>query len=82
MSEEKNADFKTEPVSATSKRITSIGHDPWMAKAIRGTVKFSRADAGQLKVTALDHGGYPAQQLGSASEIKLIPTTLYYLIQR
>ena len=59
MSEEKTSNFQTEPVSATGKRIVNIGTDPWMVKDLTGTVSFKRADAAQLKVTALDFNGYP-----------------------
>jgi hypothetical protein len=82
MSEEKASGFQTEPVSPTSKRITSIGHDPWQVRDFQGTVALKRPDADQLKVTALDWNGYPASPAGTAREIKLAPATLYYLISR
>ena len=80
MTEEKGSGFHAEPVSSTVKRITNIGRDPWLVKEIRGTVQFTRPDAANLDVTALDHGGYPLKSVGAASEIRLDPTTLYYLI--
>ncbi|MHB1035386.1 MAG: hypothetical protein ACYC35_11585 [Pirellulales bacterium] len=79
MSEEQNNRFQTEPVGS-GKRIVSIGQDPWLVKELSGTVKFKRPDAASLKVTALDHGGYPIKAVGNAGQIKLLPTTLYYLI--
>jgi hypothetical protein len=82
MSEEKASGFETAPVSATVKRIVSIGHDPWLVKELGGTVAFDRSDAGQLKVTALDLNGYPVSVLGSAREIQLQRSTVYYLISR
>ncbi len=82
MSEEKTSAFATEPVSATVKRITNIGTDPWLVKEINGVVLFKRADANALKVTALDWNGYPTGSTGNAAEIKLQPQTLYYLISR
>jgi hypothetical protein len=82
MSEEKASNFRTEAVSATVKRIVNLGTDPWLVKELKGTVSFKRADAAQLKVTALDFNGYPAGAAGSAREIKLQPTTVYYLISR
>ena len=82
MTEEKGNGFQTEPAGDSLKRIVNIGQDPWLVKKIRGTVKFVRPDAAGLKVTALDHGGYPASQIGNASDIRLDPTTLYYLIGR
>jgi uncharacterized protein with NAD-binding domain and iron-sulfur cluster len=82
MSEEQETNHKTEPVSPTVKRIVSIGTDPWQVRELNGSVRFKRADAAQLKVTALDLNGYPAGPAGTAEEIKLQPTTLYYLIAR
>lgn len=81
MSEEKATNFRTEPVAEGVQKITNIGQDPWLFKEMRGSVKFTRADASALKVTALDHAGYPRQSVGAAAEITLRPDTLYYLIQ-
>jgi hypothetical protein len=80
MSEEKAADFGTEPAPGGEKKITSIGHDPWLAKELEGVVKFKRSDASRLKVTALDFNGDPVRSIGTASEIRLAPSTIYYLI--
>jgi len=81
MSEEKETGHLTEAVSPTVKRMVSIGTDPWRVRELEGTVRFKRPDAAQLKVTALDFNGYPIGTIGSAQEIKLQPTTLYYLIE-
>jgi hypothetical protein len=59
-----------------------LGRDPWTIREIGGTVKFKRADAAQLKVTALDGNGDPEKEVGAASEIRLLPGTLYYLLTR
>lgn len=80
MSEEKPTGFKTEPVADGRKRILSIGHDPWLVKEIQGVVRFKRADAAQLKVTALDMNGYPVGEAGNAGAINLKPTVVYYHI--
>ena len=80
MSEEKPTDFQTEPAPGGEKKITSIGHDPWLAKELDGVVKFKRLDASRLKVTALDFNGEPGKPIGAASEIRLAPSTIYYLI--
>jgi hypothetical protein len=80
MSEEKPTDFHTEPAPGGDKKITSIGHDPWLAKELDGLVKFKRPDAAKLEVTALDFNGDPGKAIGSASEIRLAPSTVYYLI--
>jgi len=69
-------------VSEGVKRIINIGTDPWQVKELNGTVRFKRADAAQLKVTALDFNGYPKDPCGSAQQLKLQPATLYYLISR
>jgi len=50
MSEEKATGFRTEPATATIKRITDIGRDPWQVKELTGTVRFNRP----MKITALD----------------------------
>ena len=81
MSEEQNSGWKTEPAEDGKLRIVSIGRDPWQIKALSGTVRFKRADAGKLKVTALDGNGLPAAEIGTAKEIQLRPGTLYYLVE-
>jgi hypothetical protein len=82
MSEEKASGFQSEPFGKGLKRIIHIGHDPWYVREIRGTVKFKRTDAARLKVTALDHSGYPVKKVGTAAEIRLASATIYYLIER
>ncbi len=80
MSEEKETNRQTELVSPTVKRLVNIGTDPWRVRALEGTVRFKRADAAKLKVTALDFNGYTVGTVGTADMIKLRPTTTYYLI--
>jgi hypothetical protein len=80
MSEEKETNRKTEPVTATVKRISNIGTDPWQVRELNGSVRFKRVDAAHMKVTALDFNGYPMGPDGDAREIKLQPRTLYYLV--
>jgi len=82
MSEEKSSGFQTQPASAGVKKILSIGRDPWLVKECSGVVKFKRADAAQLQVTALDFNGYPAGDAGTAAEIRLKLNTVYYFIQK
>ena len=82
MSEEKASGFTTEPAGNSIQRITDIGHDPWLVKELTGTVKLNRADASQMKVNALDLNGFPAQPVGDAADIKLLPNVVYYLITR
>jgi hypothetical protein len=80
MSEEKPTDFRTEPAPGGDKKITSIGHDPWLVKELDGVVKFKRPDASKLEVTALDFNGDAGKSIGTASEIRLTPSAIYYLI--
>ena len=82
MSEEQSSGYQAEPAGEGIKRILNIGTDPWQVKELRGTIRFKRADAAKLKVTALDFNGYPAGPCGPASELKLQPATLYYLVSR
>ncbi|HSI82660.1 MAG: hypothetical protein ACAI35_19585 [Candidatus Methylacidiphilales bacterium] len=85
MTEEKATGFATEPAGNGVMRITSIGQDPWLFREIRGSVKLKRADAAQLKITALNLEGYPAgnaSALAAGGAIELKPGTVYYLIQK
>ncbi len=82
MSEEKSTGFQTETVAESIQRIVNIGTDPWLVKELKGTVRFKRRDATQLKVTALDANGYPVASPGTAEQVRLQPTTLYYLVRR
>jgi hypothetical protein len=81
MSEERETNHQTEPVSANVKRIVNIGKDPWQVKEFSGVVRFKPHDAAELKVNALDLNGYRGNSTALAgNEIKLQPTTIYYLI--
>ena len=80
MSEEKTTEYKTEPSGEGVKRITSIGRNPWQVRELNGKVSFKRADAGKLKVVALDFNGYPIETVGGAADISLQAKTLYYLV--
>lgn len=82
MSEERASGFATQAVDATTRKITDIGHDPWQVKRLQGTVEFQRPDAKELKVTALDFNGRRKSEAGTAASIKLLPETLYYLIEQ
>ncbi|WP_254509094.1 hypothetical protein [Anatilimnocola floriformis] len=83
-SEEQATDFASEPAGSGIKRITNIGRDPWQVKRLSGRVALRRSDANELKVTPLDFNGYPvdAAAPANATSIRLLPTTLYYLISR
>lgn len=85
MTEEKPTDFATEPAGEGVKRITNLGHDPWLVREIQGTLRFKRMDAARLKVTALDLNGYPiaaASAAVTATQFKLLPGVMYYLIEQ
>jgi hypothetical protein len=80
MSEEKASDFRTEAADKGMKRITNIGRDPWLVRELHGTVRFRRPDAARLKATPLDASGHPSSTTLSAAELRLQPSTIYYLI--
>jgi hypothetical protein len=80
MSEERPTGFRAEPLPSGEKRIVSIGRDPWLVREIEGVVRLKRPDAGRLKVVALDPNGDFVRSMGGASEIRLDPKTVYYLI--
>ncbi|WP_146577434.1 hypothetical protein [Neorhodopirellula pilleata] len=82
MTEEQTNGFETKPVQDDLLQIQEIGTDPWQVREIEGTVRFLRPDAAKLRVTALDHAGRRSQKLGWAEEIKLLPETIYYLIEK
>lgn len=82
MTEERNTDWQQQRVGNDGKyRVLNIGKDPWRFKAIKGSVRLNRPDAGQLKVTALDFNGYPREETGNAGKFILKPDGVYYLIQ-
>jgi hypothetical protein len=78
MSEERATGFEAQPAGNGIQRIVHLGGDPWTIKVLSGSVKFKRADAGQLKVTALDGNGDVQNPTGTAAEIKLMAGTIYY----
>ncbi len=80
MSEEKTTGFSTSPAGQGVHRINSVGVDPWLVRNFAGSVRFKRADADKLKVTALDLSGYPVRQIGTARQFDLLPDTPYYIV--
>jgi hypothetical protein len=78
MSEEKATGFATEDGGNGVKKITDIGRDPWLVKNLNGTVKFETP----VEFQALDFNGYPAGEKKTGADVKLAPTTIYYLITR
>jgi hypothetical protein len=83
MTEDGNYGWATEEVAKggqAKKKITNLGSPPIVVKNISGTVSLKRRDAASLRVTALDFNGYKRQEVGDATQIKLLPDCLYYLI--
>ena len=65
------------------KKITILGAPPIVVRQIAGLFSFKRADAMDLRVTALDHNGYRRQELtDSAANVRLLPDCLYYVISK
>ncbi len=82
MTEERATGFARQETAPGLFRVTNIGADPWEIRAIEGEVRFKRADAGKLAVTALDGNGRPVKKAGTAALLRLEPGTAYYLIGR
>jgi hypothetical protein len=63
--------------------VVDAGGPPVVVKKFAGRVLLKRADAETLKVKALDANGYedPSCRCGSARELPLLPTTIYYVIE-
>ena len=80
MSEEKPAGFRTEAGAGGTKRIVSLGSDPWLVREIAGNVAFHRPDAKDLRVRPLDPNGMPREVMGRGDGFRLEPKTLYYLL--
>lgn len=79
MSESRNHRFQTE--GDPKKRIVHHGEAPIEIRALSGQVAFARADAATLRVTALDINGVPIAECGTANQITLQPSVIYYLIE-
>jgi hypothetical protein len=81
MSEENNYGWETSAAEGV-REITNLGSAPLVVRNLQGTVSLKRADAAQLKVTALDFNGYPKRVLAKRRVISLVPDTLYYLLEK
>jgi hypothetical protein len=64
--------------------IAETGGPPLVVRKFEGKVALRRPDAAALKVKALDAGGYEdkAAKPGPASALTLLPSTLYYVIEK
>lgn len=81
-SEEKTLGWETIETDKGLTEITDLGSGPLLIRNIEGKLVFNRADAEDLIVTALDHGGYRTSNLSRGGSIEFEPTTLYYLIEK
>lgn len=81
MTEEKATGFRTEIQDDRRRRIVSIGENPWLVRKLEGEVWLKRPDAASLKVTPLDQFGQRTAQSLRADPLKLLPETLYYLVE-
>jgi hypothetical protein len=83
MSEDNNTGWSA---PGTGQRtIVSVGGPPFVVKQLAGRVALRRADAPTLKVRPLDLAGYATGSgtpLGAARAVDLLPTTLYYVIEK
>ena len=64
--------------------IVAIGGPPLIVRTLVGHVRFKPTGGPPLRVKALDLNGYPvgAAIRAGNNELELLPTTLYYLIER
>ena len=64
------------------KTILSIGRPPILVKNFSGKIRFLRPDADFLVAHALDENGYKTLTAGVGADLKLLPGTMYYLIEK
>jgi hypothetical protein len=64
------------------KTIRSIGRPPILVKNFSGKIRLLRPDADSLVTHALDENGYRTLTAGIGAELKLLPSTMYYLIEK
>jgi hypothetical protein len=82
MSEESN--FGWSAPGQGLRQILDVGGPPIVVKRLAGTLTIDRPDAAALRVRPLDANGYPSSSAASSSggRLALLPTTLYYLIEK
>jgi hypothetical protein len=78
MSEEQATGFATEAAGDGVKKITDIGRDPWLVKKLEGTLQFKSA----WQIQPLDFNGHEKGTVQRATELKLAPETVYYVLNR
>ena len=65
--------------------LLDVGGPPIVVRRFEGTVSINRPDAETLRVEPLDPNGYPASPrhpIRGAGRLTLLPTTLYYVIEK
>lgn len=82
MSEEQPSGWQAPRQADGTRRIDSLGRNPWQVRRVEGEVSLLRPDARSLRVAALDANGDAPREIGHADSIALEPGTLYYLITR
>jgi hypothetical protein len=81
MTEQRNTGWDA-PIANGWQDIRQLGGPPILVREIAGEVAFTRADAANLRVTAIAADGSPTGAVGTAQAITLRPDVLYYLIAR
>jgi hypothetical protein len=83
MSEESNSGWSAPGRGV--REILEVGAPPLVVKHLEGTLSLDRPDAKALKVEPLDPNGYPLSPraaIRGAGRLTLLPTVLYYLIEK
>jgi hypothetical protein len=83
MSEDEN--FGWSAPGSGLRPIVDVGGPPIVVRRFAGEVSLTRSDAASLRVTPLDWGGRPnraAPAFRDARQIRLAPTTIYYLLEK
>lgn len=78
---EANTGFHSLP-SGDFSVIRSSGRPPLLLKEIAGEILFLRPDADELVVTALDANGAALLPAGIGGTLRLLPSILYYLVEK
>ena len=81
MTEERNFGWRASERGDGLKLIEALGGPPLMVRRIRGALSIKRPDAGSLKVLALDHRGYPLEEVGRGNRLELLEDVLYYIVE-
>ncbi len=90
VTEDFNYGWKTERATLKPRRndsiqglqVVDVGRSPIQHRRPAGTVRFTRADARSLRVTAVDWNGYPVAEHGTAKHIELGGDAISYVIQK